>query len=1090
MISIFVFATIFSVTPCWAGPQPKPKKILTITPKFARQKGPAFKGELDLRAQQGFFINFGTPREQEETYGIMARNFGLNTDEVPVYVKNLQALASSSYDQTGSGGNTAEGGLGGGSGTGSKNITDGTNVAGTTKLSEQLEKSFEKDKSGSQIKSGTVGREDAGGTDGFGSGKGSGGTGEGSNETEELEKKEEEKIIETPVKSSEEEKVQEKIPEKQEPLKPFEYTLEPLKNVNTITQEEKEKSDEILRSITLRLMQISWSNQQTTLKTQWIDESGKVVDVVSGYASIKAVPGQERMKEVKPTNGFDAYYLLIKEQLIAFVGLHDGYKKRQELRDLLGSEESDGTLKKFIDTRLKNSSLETLYAQLVDQRRELLEEWVKLFEACFFDNAWVKDARNQRIWETVLINTIVAKRDSGNYGLSSQIVSDNEVKVVLLSLLQQILLLVPQQQLSVEKSDDSLQEEQEKEDTKKLLTKFLGERQKQKESQKIANPSTKEQKKHDIIMLDRDYVLELYDQLNRLRVNSHFEKMFTIIGSQAIKLYDKDSSPLKNNLFPLLLWLFDNERIKGVATFREMVRAQLFFNKEDPDFKTIFANLVPWNIIFDFHNFESKKYKKKIDVVAYINNELKQQTTINGVRVFVQRLRPLVVEKSLVKVKALEDILSSLDINVDSVLDLFEDILRNENEQSKLDGLVSTKLKKLINEYTAMNQKKVAIIEYLKDMKKIYEKDKKPITKELYDKFEKDNKKFKYMTAFQVKPLFYDLYRMPATLYHQFVKIAGKKQLVADIISQDEFYNYTVAYGMLLRIIEESQSNLLMLRNSLNAMNSGVIKSQDLYADAISKNTDNKTIITKGIYKGKLQGLIDAILQRDPLKTRQEIDAFVASDAINPIADSKYKELINNFINNFSTQTMLYYSVMMKVLNEGSAECPESAPGCLITDLPLEGTGVTQKEKVRNAYIYKKIAGLLTSLSSLFNPNNQPLTAQGLKDLDIQAVESEIETALQKIKNVLDDKNFDSYWVDQKNRDVEREQVLQSMQNHFNNVIATIKQLKLSLQESGTSPSIQTQPTQEFDGIPLPPPSPSEESGSMPPPPPPPPPGF
>lgn len=1087
---------------------PKPKKTLTITPKFARQKGAALKKELDIRAAQGFFLNFGSPQEQQETYSIMAPNFNIPLESIPLYVKKLEEVAQEVSGLTGQGHTISSGDYTTGLGTtlqddsGNRGSDKGIHVSDPTLMHGSKQRDVIGIGENTDVLQGgsgttTIGKEstqDKSKSD-LGGGSSLSQVIKGSEEKSSQQEKGDESTNEPlPELLEDKDEVEEKPQEEKVVLKPFEYTLEPLDTINNLSPIEKVKSDELLMSILLRLMQVSFGAGHISLKSSWINQEGRVEEIPNGYFAMKPAPGMQMMNMPKPSNGFEAQYLMIKEQLIAFVGLIDDFKKRKELRELLGSEESDGTLKIFIDSYVKNATFDTLYQQLIDKNQDLLKRWIKIFEPCFFDISLVKNIYNQRIIETVLINIIVGRKKS-NYGRSFEIASDHEVKTELLSLLNQLLLFIPQSSAPEDDSETYEQEEQSilknKEDTKKLLDKFLSKKTgSYDQTVKTDTVSTQELKKRDIISLDKDYVLELYDQFNRLRANSHFEKMFAIIGQEAINRYDKDQSPLKNNFYPLLLWLFDREKIKVAAIFREMVKNQLFFNTEDPDIQTMFSDMKPWNMLFDFHNVESKKYKKKIDVVGYINTELKLQKSIQTTRAIMQRLRSVVVEQSLEKVKALQELLQSFDIKTDAVIDLLEDIIRNENAQSKLDGVIRMNLKKLINEYNAGNEKRVAIIEYLKNMKKLYENIKKPITKELYDTFERDNKKFKYISAFQVKPLFYDLYRMPATLYQQFVKIAGKKQLVSDIISEDDFYNYVVPYGMVLKVLQESQSNITMLRNSLNAMNSGVIKSQELYADTISKNNEHKTIIQKGVYKGKLQGLIDAIVQGDPVKVRQEIDAFVMSDAINPAADSKYKELINTFVSNLSIQNMMHYSVMMKVLNEGSAQCPDNSSTCLIGALPIEGGNISQKEKVRNAHIYQKLAGLLTSLSTMFNPGNQPLSIEGLKNFDTNGMQQAIKDALEKIKTALEDKSLDNYWVDQKGKESERLQVLRSIENHFNEVMAVVMQLKSSVGMPVSSVLIPPHITQESGSFPPPPPPNPidiEDEGVIPPPPPPPP---
>jgi hypothetical protein len=102
-----------------------------------------------------------------------------------------------------------------------------------------------------------------------------------------------------------------------------------------------------------------------------------------------------------------------------------------------------------------------------------------------------------------------------------------------------------------------------------------------------------------------------------------------------------------------------------------------------------------------------------------------------------------------------------------------------------------------------------------------------------------------------------------------------------------------------------------------------------------------------------------------------------------------------------------------------------------------------------------------------------------------------IKDALEKIKIALENKSLDNYWVDQKGKESEKLQVLRSIENHFNEVIAVVMQLKSSVGMPVSSVLIPSHMTQESGSLPPPPPPNPidiEDEGVIPPPPPPP--GF
>lgn len=1083
-----------------------PKKIVTIkiTPKFAQAKKGYLQQELEAEARRGYFFDFGDPSDRAQVFQIMAETFKLpHGKTIDTYIQSLDEMAqdvsmgsqlagggtrSDSY-VNGHGGTGPGGGIGSGTGSSRDGVSSVSGGAG----------------------SGGVG---SGTGDGMGLGKVGQDVGD---DKDDFGKKMPEKEVEIKIEKEspsldvvlpspvlDEPKKEEKNAPDKIILKPFEYTLE-IEPLAQLTQEEKVKSDEVLLYCIMRLMQNSYNAEQTKFEDIWIDDKGVASDsFLLVDANTAKTLGTEPMKVIKPINGFELLWLVIKDRLIGIVGILEQYKKRAALRDLLGTEESDGSLKKFIDKELHSSSLNILYEKLNSPKQELLRAWIGLFEPCFFDKNIFDNVKIRRALETILIN-IIASRRNAIEGRSYQITSDDAIKKILINMMAPLLPLFEKQGMANEEPLASNEDEassivENKEKTKEVLEKFLGSK-----SKKNAVTPLGQIKKHQRgAGLDKDYVLELYDQLNRLRVFEQFQKMFSIAGLDALKKYKVAKSGIDQRiLYPLLLWLFNDAAAKSMQTFRDIIKKQALFDAEDDEIKTIFENKDLWDAIFDYHVKENKKNRKKVDLSAWLNNECKAAKDISSITKIVSRLKGIVDEQLLLKVVTLEKMFKEFVINGDAVLSLLQQIIKADNESGSLDGSVEEHIKKLIIAYNKVNEKKSIIIEFLKKLKQEYAITKKAVSSTIFDFVAnlKDPSKnnAKVIAPFKLNELFYGIKRMPSNIYNLFSgkDFLGKSTLFTDIIPVDEFNNYMVPYGLLLAVIIESHNNVTQLSNALHAMNNGMVKAQEIYPESI-KSTDNKALISKGLFKGIFNELIAALNQRDLKRVRSEIEKFVTQDPINPTKNSKFKEefdrLLNNLIADLAQQFMVSYAIIAKVLNDGSAQCPENFEDCLITELPLKG--ISSKERVRNARIYQSFKGLLSEIVNLLNPNNKPLDAMGFQNLNIESIKTLFAQFLEKAKSVLEDKKFDSAWISN-DKQAERENILIAIQSYCDGLINGIAGLKAQSGSSGNQagiippPPLPAQGEDTNFGPPPPPPLPGQDGGDgFIPPPPPPPPGF
>jgi hypothetical protein len=1019
------FIMIFSVM-LQAGSAAKKIVTIKITPKFAQAKKGYLQEELEAEARRGYSFDFGSPQDRAQIFQIMTQTFKLpDGKNIDTYIQNLDEIARK--------------------------------IAGAS-LSD-----------GSEF----------GGSGGSGTGNGSGtGSTNGSSQGVELQLDQKDLPVDEALQSSlEESKKEEKAPEK-ELLRPFEYTLDVIA-LEKVTPEEKNGSDELLLESLMKLMQFSYSDDQTSVKNFWIDENGistEVPLVVTAQTAAKLKT--EPMNVVKPTDGFELVWFVLKDRLIGAVGLNDLFKKRAALRTLLGSEEAHGALKKFIDKELKSVALDALYEKLNDKKEAFLNKWIALFKPCFFDVTLLEKSKIRCMFETILINIVVARRVALT-GTSYAITSNHVVKKLLNDFVRPLVLLFKKEELKEDEDSAGA-----------VKSGLMNEQQLLEQKQK----KEEEQKRIKSISVGKDYVPELYDRFNRLRIYNDFQKMFEIAGCGAIASYNSQKSDIgKRTFYPLLLWLFNDNKIQSSKDFRDIVKKQALFElqTEDPEIKTILENADLWNAVFDYHMQETKKNRKKEDISVWINKECGSLNKVAELLRVIKRMKNVLSENkdSINSLNALEEELKKITISKDAILSSLKKVMSAENSLGVLDRSVESRIGKIIDTYNKENEKKSIVITFLHDLKRKYTQTKTPVTDMIFAFFT-NTLKDPSIKSFQLPQIFYGLNRMPSDIISRLAKVLGKKTDFTQIISADDFNNYMQPYGLLLSVIREGQNKFIELSNALHAMNGGVIKQQALYPESL-KTTENKTLVDKGIYKGKLKGLIDALDQKKLQKVRTEIEGYVNADSINPTrnyaTNLEFNQLLNSFVANLAQQFMTSYGIFAKVLNDGSATCPEGFNDCLIPALPLSG-----KESLRNARIYQSFKGQLTQIVAVLNPNNKPIDSVGLKNLNIEVLKSLFDQFLEKVKKTFEDKNFEKYWISS-NKQSERVEVLGVIKDYCDGLINNIADLKLQVGSSAQPLPLTTGESTNQGGIipPPPPPFPGQEvNGGSVPPPPPPPPGF
>lgn len=841
-------------------------------------------------------------------------------------------------------------------------------------------------------------------------------------------------------------------------------------------------------------MQTAYDVQQTKIIDIVIDEKAIASDPQE--LLVPTIPVEKtvmRMKNPPLNNGFEAYYYYLKDRLIALVGYKQEFKARNELRQILGSEEGDGTLKKFFDEKISSQKNTNFYAELITQNSNLLTSWITLWSPCFYNQTTITLDKTKRILETILINAIVAYRASSTITRPSQILSDGLVEKSILEFLSviakeapQTITQAPPEAESKENAETENEKEsesiiQKKKETEQKLNKFL--------LSKTKPPSTQaiqETENYSLPSFSKDYALHLYDLLNRLRVNQEFCREFDIIGFNANKNFKAITGKPGGGVagrtaIPLLIWLGVLETTKRSSDFRDIATAQLVFDKSDlePELKALKKLL---DALFDFHMKELKRNKKKIDIGELFNREILELKDIKALLALCKRVASI-IEPSTILTR-LQDSLGQPTLNSDTILALLNELIEKEKGQ-KLENNTAGTIRKFVEAYNKINAKKILIIEILQKAKTAYEKTKKFVTDDLYKGIAA--LKPQPISTYKLKDEFYGISRMPDTLYALFANKAllGSGTELSKIIPKTEFRRYVLPYGLLLNVIKESYNDTVVLRNALEAMNAGAVKATERYPDAIGGSSEVKTLINTGLYKGTLRDLIAALEAKDIESLRNSIITYLNQDRINPLADNQKKIDINKLLTEMSgalaQQFVAEVVTSIEVLNSGSGVCPETSPNCLIPGLSLDERD--KKIKTRNALLYKGLEGQFKSVLTMLKPGGSTINAEQLKNLSLEKLKTEFTKVTTHVTNVIKTPFYNQLWI---NKEADQKDIIQKIEAFEASFIATITNLQknsgTSVQPSGTTGGIPTPPSGFFP--PPPPPPPGEETQFIPPPPP------
>jgi hypothetical protein len=1055
-----------------------PSKRIKLVSGFIKEKGVAgLRRQLAVWNESGYTIDV-----DQNALNTLAHVFHISPDEASVYIADLNAhLSSGKGGSSGGASIGANGGTGFGSGSGPGSGGQGYGPGGT--------------------ENGVAGKENgqAGGMiPGFSEG-GIGEKGNGPGESNQppfipIKNDDEESVPPAPPMPGEKEKPTEKKVEQKKEKRAFEYTLPLVSGDVSLSEKEKVASDALFLAVLNRVMQTAYGDKQTKISDIVIDERGAATGPFDALATAIKVPSdREKMKVVMPLNGFEAYYLYLKDRFIALAGYQETYKKRKELRDLLGSEAGDGSLKKFITEKIQYVDLDSLYAALT-KKSDLLNAWIQLFEPCFFDHDLVKDTQVRRTLETILINSIVARRSPEAIARARQITSDELSETLILDLLTEVTKEMPAQTQDVaqgeqhsehEEGPNSLTDPIKKEKTKSLLNAFFS------KAKPSAQSSTKEK---TIFSLTKDYVFVLYDRLNRLRVNPRFCKEFDILGLTAAQQYQAAAAKGGVNgrlAIPLLLWLGFLETTKTARDCRDIALKQLFFDKEDLEGVLKDPRVVSaFTALFDFHMQEQKKNRKKINVGEFLNKEFPAQKDIRGLRSVLNRLESIV--GSSATLTGLKGLCDSINIQKDTFLSMLNRII-DEQKGTPVHTDTVGAVAKIIEDYNKANEKKSAIIGIITQAKKEYQRTKKPVTKILYDGLMAANKKLNVMPAFKMQDMFFGLSRMPDTFYSLFSSSSfiGSGTELAKIVTKQEFRNYMVAYGLLLDVFKQAYRDSALLRNALEAMNQGVVKASERYPDAIATSNEMKALINTGLYKGTLQSLITALDRKDVQGMNEALTTFVTADPINPLGNTKqraeFNTLLEDMKSSLAQQSLQKMITSIEVLNSGSGECPESAPDCLIPGISLNEKDV----KRHNALFYQGLQNVLTPIVALLKPQGKAITPKQFKELDIEALKTAFTVLVEKTKNLVATPFFTSYWKQKTvpgQLNSEQQEMVKKVQAYADSFVESVMNLQKAVSVTQSPSSNGAGAPVSPGGIPPAPPMPGGEQGGIPLPPPPP--GF
>ncbi len=807
-----------------------------------------------------------------------------------------------------------------------------------------------------------------------------------------------------------------------------------------------------------------------------------VLDVLEELAKECFVGDQKKVAEIKTKglkapileDAFAAYKFFIKDRLAANLGLNEQFKNRLVLKVLIGSQDKLGNLFSFIDNDFNISAGLGTLSGSIDSKVEIL---VQFFQKLMFNEALI-DKNAIRLIETFAINAIVSQRPMMTPALAGQIQSDYLVELIFMNLIDAVsqeLPAPPAPTLTpvVEVTEPAVVSGATQTEAKKRLGSFL----EKKLNQEPQTVEDVEKQEVAIIPLSRDYINDLYDQINRLRINPQFYKFAGLMGSAAREAAVSSSNPLdRMKKYPLLETLLSTDPLNfSLGKLKPAIQSQLVFQLDEME--EILRATRAFNAMLNYHIEQLKNRAKNIDINAFIAEQVAAATSEKSLMAMATKLQRVLGSKP--EITALREQLKSLSPDVNVIVNSLKTLSGGSPQFNE------AQVRKVMTEYVDKQQQKKAVIDLLQAAKAKFAQDKKPIDTFLYNEIISRKivpQKWKLDEIFKA----YD--REAASILPLFTKVVGN-DAVTKIVSKEAFYQWVTPYGLLVKVVEQVPSEPLqagegtldVLLASLRALNTGEIGNQH-YVPIIKTE---QGAVTSGVYKGKLSNLVTAVEAYDIGRVLAELTTFVQTANPGVQNNPKFKEALSKLANFLVGAITGDVVKQLLELDRGSGQLA-------LKGLPL--ANVNRQLAVRNAAVYGRIQGLFKPLLVFVAKNGQPLSQADLGQLNVAAFK---EAALGVVAKVEEMIQQSIPYLPAPSTSEQRDDIVGAIRTYLNEVAKQLEYLKASAvvtapNAPGGAEAVQTgmppppPPPPMAPGVPQAPPPPGGAFVIPPPPPPPP----
>lgn len=612
-------------------------------------------------------------------------------------------------------------------------------------------------------------------------------------------------------------------------------------------------------------------------------------------------------------SSFETYIFFIKDRLAALVGWNTKFKKRNEFVQAVGrTVDAGGTLFTLVDDELKassvpgyfDSSLETFYKEF-DDSDGVAGMLAQGLAPLFCEKGEL--IKHKQAINTIAANIIVSQRpkiDEKKIASSSPIAirSDGLVEFTINTMI----------------------------------------------SNAMKNPK-------------EDYIVWLYNNINKLRIDPGFLKYEGLIGSEARSAATpKSGADVKAAAkYPLLETLASNSTGNFVFNkLKLLINEQLVFDKET--LSDIFSDetaIKALNDILNNHIMHLKAAGASMDIAALIQEAIASAKNdaagIKALQTLIVTLDPIVGSSDshikILKQQLGKDNLAPETVAVSNALN---GLSKNNPTYDK------EKLGEILTAYREQNSKKTKALGALTAIKTEYEKKKMPIDLFVYEQMKSNE----IVQDWKLKEKFNGLDRTAESIPPLFNEVLGSLDPVYKIIPKKLWYKVINSYGLLIKIIRDAlieqalpgESPLDPLVNSIEALSTGTIAGNKHYVPSVAGNRElilSKIDVVATDKHGKAAVTFNDMLAALRTYNIASFNAMIKSyiETANPQALSnaknleEFNKLIVDLTNYLIKKIMGDILKQITILNEGSGE--QTLPGLALT-------GISRDEMKRNASVY------------------------------------------------------------------------------------------------------------------------------------------